>query len=183
MDKIAPQDIRQHLMLNQSLAQETEDYWDATEEFSRDDKGQAGFIAPVGKGPAKVENLMECHTTVERVVARRAKDKRTKGLGFQPERGEQRKFGGYCHWCWRIGHKEAQFWFKQEYMKSNPSQAPLQRDFRERSNTSEKGQGHSQPKGKGKGKGNRKHQDKGTTIRTWLDLRMKMDSARWVILV
>ena len=53
--------MRQHLMmLDQSrlstadeVALEIEDYWDATEEFSRDDKGQAGFIAPVGKGPAK----------------------------------------------------------------------------------------------------------------------------------
>ena len=59
-------------MLNQSrlstaeeVAQEIEDYWDATEEFSRDDKGQAEFI-------------MECHTALERVVARRAKEKRTK---------------------------------------------------------------------------------------------------------
>ena len=58
MNKIAPQD--QHLMLNQSrlstaeeVAQEIEDYWDATEEFSRDDKNQSGFIAPVGKGPVK----------------------------------------------------------------------------------------------------------------------------------
>ena len=60
MNKIARQDMRQHLMLNQSrlstaeeVAQEIEDYWDATEEFSRDDKCQAQFIAPVGKGPAK----------------------------------------------------------------------------------------------------------------------------------
>ena len=60
MNTIAPQGNGQHLMLNQSrpstveeVAQEIEDYWDATEEFSRDDKGQAGFIAPVGKGPAK----------------------------------------------------------------------------------------------------------------------------------
>ena len=60
MNKIAPQDMRQHLMLNRSrlstaeeVAQEIEDNWDATEEFSRDDKGQAGFIAPVGKGLVK----------------------------------------------------------------------------------------------------------------------------------
>ena len=60
MNNIAPQDMRQHLMLNQShlstaeeVAQETEDYSDATEEFSRDDQNQAGFIAPVGKGPVK----------------------------------------------------------------------------------------------------------------------------------
>ena len=60
MKNISPQDMRQHSMLNQSrlstaeeVAQEIEDYWDATEELSRDDKGQAGFIDPVGKGPAK----------------------------------------------------------------------------------------------------------------------------------
>ena len=54
MNKIAPQDMRQHLMLNQArshaaedVAEEIEDYWDATEDFSRDGKGQAGFIAPV----------------------------------------------------------------------------------------------------------------------------------------
>ena len=62
MNKIAPQDVRQHLILNQSrwstaaeAAQEVEDYWDATEEFSRDDKGEAGFIAPVGKGHVSQE--------------------------------------------------------------------------------------------------------------------------------
>ena len=60
MNKIAPQDMRQHLMLNQSrlstaeeVVQEIEYDWDATEEFSRDDENQAGFIAPVGKGPVK----------------------------------------------------------------------------------------------------------------------------------
>ena len=49
-------------------------------------------------------------------------------------------------------------------MKSNPSQDPLQRDFREWSNMSEKGQGHSKPKGKSKGtgKGKRKHPRKGS---------------------
>ena len=36
---------------------------------------------------------MECHTTLERVVAQRAKEKMHEGLGFQTERGEQRKFG------------------------------------------------------------------------------------------
>ena len=46
-------------------------------------------------------------------------------------------------------------------MKSNPPQDQLQRDIREWTNTSEKGQGHSQPKGKGTGKGKRKHPGKG----------------------
>ena len=60
MNNIAPTDMRQHWMLNESrlstddeLAQEIEDYWDATEEISRDDKGQAGFIAPVGEAPCE----------------------------------------------------------------------------------------------------------------------------------
>ena len=64
MNEIAPQDVRQHLMLNQSrlstaeeVAHEIEGYWDATEEFSRDDENQAGFIAPVGKGFAKGAKL------------------------------------------------------------------------------------------------------------------------------
>ena len=43
----------------------------------------------------------------------------------------------HCDWCWRIGHKEAQCWLKQEYMRSNPPQDELQRDFREWTNTSE----------------------------------------------
>ena len=48
-------------------------------------------------------------------------------------------------------------------MKSNPSQDLLQRDIREWTHTSEKGQGHTQPKGKGKGtgEGKRKHPGKG----------------------
>ena len=62
MNKIALQHktCDNSLMLNHSrlstaeeVAQEFEDYSVATEEFSRDDKGQSGFIAPVGKGFAK----------------------------------------------------------------------------------------------------------------------------------
>ena len=52
--------MRRHLMLNQShlstaeeVAQEIEDDWNATEEFSRDDKNQAGFNAPACKGLVK----------------------------------------------------------------------------------------------------------------------------------
>ena len=46
MNQIAPQDMRQHLMLNQSRLS-------TAEEFSGNDKGQAVFITPVAKGPAK----------------------------------------------------------------------------------------------------------------------------------
>ena len=158
------------LTLNQSrlstaeeVAQQNEDYWDATEEFSRDDKGQAGFIAPVGKGLVKGGKPNGVPYNFGKGSGTKGKGKMHKGLGFQPERGAHRLFGGYCSWCWRIGHKESQCWFKQEYMKSNPPQDPLQRDIREWSNSAEKGQGHSHPKGKGKGKGEgkRKYSGKG----------------------
>ena len=138
MNKIAPQDVRQHLMLNQSrlstseeVAQEIEDYWDATEEFSRDDKNHAGFIAPVSQGPVKGGKPIGVPYNIGKGTGTKGKGKMHKGLGFQPGSGEQRMFGGYCYWCWRIGHKEAQCWFKQEYMMSNPPQDRLQRDIRE----------------------------------------------------
>ena len=90
MNKVAPQDMRQHLMLNQArshaaedVAEEIEDYWDATEEFSRDGKGQAGFIAPGGKGPGKQEK------GGKQGGKSKGKGKLHNGLGFQPERGEQ----------------------------------------------------------------------------------------------
>ena len=87
MNKIAPQDVRQHLMLNQSrlstaedVAKEIEDHWDATDEFSRDDKNQAGFTAPDGKGLAKggkPYNFGKGSDT-------KGKGQMHKGLGFQP---------------------------------------------------------------------------------------------------
>ena len=85
-------------MLNQSrlstaeeVAQEIEDYWDATEEFSRDDKNQAGFIAPVGKGLVKGGKPNGVPYNFEKGSGKKGKGKIHKGLGFQPERGEQRK--------------------------------------------------------------------------------------------
>ena len=107
---IAPQDMRQHLMLNQSrlstaeeVAQEIEDYCDEIEEFSRDDTNQPGFFAPVGKGLAKGGKPNGVPYNFGKSSGTKGKGKMHKGLGFQPERGEQRKFGGYCNWCWRFG--------------------------------------------------------------------------------
>ena len=152
MNKIAPQDMRQHLMLNQSRLS-------ATEEFSRDDKNQAGFIAPVIKDPVKGGKPNGVPYNFGKGSGTKGKGKMHKGLRFQPQHGE----------C----------------MQSNPSQDPLLRDIREWSNMSEKGQGHRQPQAKAKVKARAREniQEKGTTTRSRLDLRMKMDSARWVILV
>ena len=113
------------------------------------------------KALRKVENPMECHTTLERVVARRAKEKCTKDSDFKPSVVNSEGLVDSVIGVGESGFWQAQCWFCPEYMKSDPSQDPLQRDIREWSNTSEKGQGHSQPTGKGKGKGMRKHPGKG----------------------
>ena len=81
---------------------------DATEEFSRGDKNQAEFIAPVRKGLVKGGKPNGVPYNFGKGNGTKGKEKLHKGLGFQPERGEQRKFGGYCNWRWRTGHKEAQ---------------------------------------------------------------------------
>ena len=91
MNRTAPQEMRQHLMLNQSrlstreeVAQEIEDYWDATEEFSRDDRGQAGFIAPVGKGPAKGGKPNGVPYNFGKSSGTKGKGKCTKDSDFNP---------------------------------------------------------------------------------------------------
>ena len=96
MHKIAPQDMRQHLMLNQSrklkiIGMQTS-------------KNQAGFIAPVGKNLAKGGKLDGVPYNFGKGSGTKGKGQMHKGLGFQHECGEQRKFGGYCNWCWRMGH-------------------------------------------------------------------------------
>ena len=124
---------------------------------------------------ARKHNGMPCN--FRKGSGTKGKGKMHKGLGFQPERGEQRKFGGYCNWCWRIGHKEAQCLLKQEYIKSNPSQDPLQRDTRELSNTSEKrawsqpAQGQKQRERQRQEKTSRKgnhNQDQAGSLNEWI---------------
>ena len=99
MNKIAPQDVRQQLMLNQSrlstaeeVAQEIEGYWDAIEEFSRDDKGQAGLIhrSQLVKAHVKGGNPNGVPYNF-RKSGTNGKGKMHKGLGFQPERGGHRR--------------------------------------------------------------------------------------------
>ena len=107
-------------------------YWDATEEFSRDDKNQAGFTASVGRGPTKGGKPNGVPYNFGKGGGTKGKGKMHKGLGFQPERGETRKFS--LDTVIDVGEsaiRKPSVGFKQEYMKSNPSQDPLQRDIRE----------------------------------------------------
>ena len=80
-------------MLNQSrlstaeeVAQEFDEYWDATEEFSRDEKGPAGSIAPVGEGAAKGGKPDGVPYNFGKGSGTKGKGKKHKGLGFQLER-------------------------------------------------------------------------------------------------
>ena len=72
-----------------------------TEEFPRDDKNQAGLV----KALRKVENLMECHTTLERVVAQRATERSTKESDFNPSVVNSESLVDTANGCWRVGHK------------------------------------------------------------------------------
>ena len=141
LNKVAPPEMRQHLIMNQSrlitsadLEDEINEYCDAMEDF---DQGRSGLVAavaqeyytdewhcqmdpaymvaPVGKSKSKG------HQTSKGGKKGDGKDKGKlhKGLGKSPERAEYRRFGGMCNWCWRVGHKESACWFKQEYERTN----------------------------------------------------------------
>ena len=123
------------MTLNQSrlstaegVAQEIEDYCDATEEFSRDDKSQAGFIAPVGQGPVKGGKPGEAPYNFGKG---KAKEKCTKDSDYNPSVVNSESLVDIVFVVGESGTKEAQCWLGQGYMKSNPPQDPLQRDFRE----------------------------------------------------
>ena len=132
-----------------------------------------------------VGNPVECHTTFERVVARKEKEKGIKDSDFNPSAVNSERLVDTVIGVGESGTKPS-VGLKQEYMRSTPPQDPLQRDTREWSNTSEEGQSHSQPKGNGKdkGKGKKTSRKREPQTRTRLDLlSKKLDSARRVILV
>ena len=156
VNKAAPHELRQHLMMNQTrlhlsddVADEIEEYCDAMEDYGQ---GRDGIVAATQQGwPGGIgqhgehydyddddSGIVAAQTGGKRgakgdkshLVKGKGKDKGKmadgkgklhKGLGKAPERGEQRRFGGLCNWCWRIGHKEAQCWFNMEYMRSPDS--------------------------------------------------------------
>jgi len=128
-DYIAPPEIRQHLLMNQSrlmtaedIKQELEDYMDALED-SNAVLGAAGIVAPIppGKGGGKDGRPKgkkdKAKKDKGKVMGKfdKSKGKAHKSMQMDPGRGEYRKFGGYCNWCWRLGHKEAACWFKQQW--------------------------------------------------------------------
>jgi hypothetical protein len=112
--------MRKHLILNQyrlltaeDIATEIEEYCDALEEAEQSaEAASSSIVAPIapGKGGAKGKSKGKPKGD--------GKGKLHKGLGKSVERGEQRRFGGQCHWCWRLGHKEDACWFKQAFVEA-----------------------------------------------------------------
>ena len=145
-DKIAASasaELLQHLLLNKStigtstqIKDAIENYLEAKEE-SEQARGVAdgGIIAPVIDDKSK--QAQKKKGDKGKKGKKGDKDGKGKGGGGKhgsgkddakgkdhkglkgPERSEARKFGGKCHWCWRVGHKEEQCWFKQAYSKYN----------------------------------------------------------------
>ena len=136
VDKIAPPELHQHLLMNQSRLKTADDVKTDIEQYleAKDQSDQArdhegGYIAAIrhkdhdkddgvkkklknkGKG-GKDKNKGKGKGKDE---AGKDKGKLHKGLGKDP-RSEASRFGGKCNWCWRIGHKEAQCWFKKSYI-------------------------------------------------------------------
>ena len=72
-------------------------------------KGQGGKFGKKGKDKGKKGD------DKGKGKDNKGKGKLHKGIGKNPERSEARRFGGKCNWCWRLGHKEAQCWFKKAY--------------------------------------------------------------------
>ena len=86
MNEIAPQDTRQHLMLNQSRLSTAEEVAPGMQprSFGVMTRTKLDSLLQLVKALRKVENLMECHTTLERIVARKAKEKCTNDSDFNP---------------------------------------------------------------------------------------------------
>ena len=74
---------------------------------------------------------MEWHTTLERVVAQREKEKYIKDSDFNPSVVNSESLVDTAIGVGESGTKRPGVGIEQEYIKSNPSQDPLQRDIRE----------------------------------------------------
>ena len=141
-DKIAPPEVHEHLLLNKAkyptpnaLRDAITDYLEAKEQSQQNKDIEGGFVAGIhgkGKGAGKESDRHVKDTKFDKKKGK-GKDKKGKGkekgkekgndkgklhkgLSKNPERSEARRFGGKCNWCWRIGHTEAQCWFKKAYM-------------------------------------------------------------------
>ena len=91
MNRIAPQDMREHLMLNPSRLSTAEEVRLPVKlkitgvqprSFRVMSRVKLDSLLQLVKALREVENPMECHTTSERIVAQRSKEKCTTDSDF-----------------------------------------------------------------------------------------------------
>ena len=141
-EKIAPAAMHEHLLLNQGsfptaedVKEAIEEYLDAKEESEQTRSTTEQFVAGIGggkKGGGKNRKGDGVRNKFSKDKGKKGSDKHGKskddgkggdkgklhkGVGKNPNRSEAHRFGGKCNWCWRLGHKEAQCWFRQAYDK------------------------------------------------------------------
>jgi len=145
-EKIAPVAMHERLLLNQGrfptsdeVKEAIEDYLDAKEESDQTRSTTEQFVAGIGgkKGDGKNKDKkggVRNKFLKDKDKGKKGSDKHGKskddgkggdkgklhkGLGKNPGRSEAYRFGGKCNWCWRVGHKEAQCWFRSAYDQYN----------------------------------------------------------------
>ena len=147
MNKIAPQDMRQHLMLNQSRLSTAEEVAQEIEDFGKG-SGRKGKRKNAQRTPDFNPSVVNSESVVDTAI----------GVG---ESGTKKPSVGLNKSTQRTIHR------KETFVDGRTQRT--------------EGKVTASPRAKAKAREN--IQEKGTISRTRLDLRMKMDSARWVILV
>ena len=159
----------------EAVAREIEDYWDATEEVSSDEKGRAGLRAPVGKVPAKGGKPNGCHTTLERVVARRATETCTKDLESNQSVGNRDILVDAAIGVGELATKKRSVGLNKSTQRAIHHKTRCKETVVNGQTQRRKGKVTASPQAKVRIKARAREniKEKGTTTRTRLDLRTK----------
>ena len=134
------------------------------------------------KALRQVENLMECHTTLERAVARSAEEKCTKDSDFNPSVVNSEILVDTVIGVGESGTEKPNVGSNKSTSRAIHRRTRCKETFANGQTRQRKVKVTASPKAKVKVKARAREniQEKGITTRTRLDLRMKkLDSARW----
>ena len=128
---------------------------------------------------------MGCHTTLERVLAQRAKEKCIKDSDFNPSVVNSESLVDTAIGVGELDTKKPSAGLNKSTRRAIHLRTRCKETFVNGLTRQRKGKVTASPRAKAKVKARAREniQEKGTTTRTRLDLRMKMDSAHSVILV
>ena len=152
------------------------------EEFSRDDKSQAGFIAPVGKGPAKGGKPHGVPYNFGKSSGTKGRGKSTKDSNFNPSVVNSESLVDTVIGVGESGTEKPNVGLNKSTSRAIHRRTRCKETFANGQTRQRKEKVTASPKAKVKVKARAREniQEKGITTRTRLDLRMKkLDSARW----